>query len=365
LLTGILAWRREDFLEAVEALSPLATQATTARNGLAAAIAGRCWRQLGDPGQAGEHRQRARRVLEQLVRPGDLGWAILYDTGHATLGVNEEWLPVAELILACREAQQQIEGDKTTPEMDAAYLTAARERWRPIRTLLYQFDNLARQGDLPGAHRSLTHAIRKKHFAWAAALQSWPDLDKKAAALFGGAGDSSGYAGFQAWATTHGLAGWRFSPRSVLLHPEALTTTAVQSVLASARMDFQAHEELKDPQPWQRPWLALEMGFAEYRAGNWEAALAALEMAGTGYHLACSGSAHAVSALVFWNIGQEAPALEQLAAAEAKLRELLVGNPSGFGRRWEDCVLFQLLLREAQVTLPTNPGSAPAARPLF
>lgn len=356
LLSGIAAYRRGDCQQATDTLSPLADDATTPVSGLAGVFAGLACDETGDLERSRAHFHQAQSILERLARPGDLGQSIHYEMGgHATLGVNEEWLPLAELILACREAEQGIQSARTSINVDAAYLATARKSWQPVRTLLYQADSLARQGDLAGAHKSLSEAVRHKQFDWGAAIQSWPDLDKKAAALFLTADDSDSYGGFRIWATTHGLAEWRLSPRSVLSQPETLPADAVQSVLASARLAFETHEGLQDPHPWLGPWLALDLGFAEHCAGNWEAALAPLETAANGFHLACSGSAHALAALVLWKAGQEDHARQELSAAEANLRELLDGNPGGFGRSWEDCALFQILLRDAQATIPTKP----------
>ena len=110
LLLGIAALRRGVHREAAEKLSDLAGRAATAEAGLAGACAALAWHQLGEPDLAAKNLQRARNLLEQLARSGDLG--------YSTFDLREEWLPTAELILACHEADVAIHGRRVSELLD-------------------------------------------------------------------------------------------------------------------------------------------------------------------------------------------------------------------------------------------------------
>ncbi|MCP5522957.1 MAG: serine/threonine protein kinase [Verrucomicrobiales bacterium] len=336
LLLGITAVRQGEHREAVQALSALTRTSATSEAGLSAALLAVSRHELGDTDQAATDLRRAQELLEQLTRPGDLG--------HTTYDPGEEWLPVAELILACREADQRIHREESSKRIDDTYLAAARNRWQPVKTLLDQAENLARQGDLTAAHARFCQAVKHEPFNWNAALQSRPGLDRKAAAVFLMAGDQAGHAGFRDWVARHGAEDSRLSLLGMLLPPEDIPADLIESQLNRIRADPQSEGEGLEAKARH----SLQLGLAEYCSGDLGAALTDFTTAGQAYSLITSGTAHAIAAMALADLDRQAEARERLSVAEATYQELLDGNPSGFGPSWHDAVILQLLLGEAR-----------------
>jgi tetratricopeptide (TPR) repeat protein len=290
---------------------------------------------LGLAAEAENHLNRARNCLEWLTRPGDLG--------HTTIYPREEWLPVAELILVCREAELQIHGRETSPPIDESYLAAARQQWQPVKALLDETERLAQQRDWVTAHDRLRAAMRHEFFDWGAAFLTDRHLHLKAAALFVLAGDVASYDDFRRRMTQSGHDEWSVNSRSTLLKPADSETGLVESVLASAKLATQSSQD-----SGSNPWRSLNLGVAEHRSGRAEMALAALKRAEDAYNLSCSGTAHALAALANRDLSMEDKAREHLATAEAAFQELLDGNRTGLGPAWHDAAIFEVFLREAR-----------------
>jgi serine/threonine protein kinase len=335
LLAGLLAFRGNEFENSVRLLTPLAGEFASPSSGLASAFLAMANQHLGLAAEAANHLSRARNCLERLTRPGDLGYMTFYP--------REEWLPVAELILVCREAELLIHGRETSPTIDESYLAAARQQWQPVKALLDETERLAQQRDWVTAHARLRAAMQHEFFDWGAALLTDRHLHLKAAALFVLAGDVASYDDFRRRLLESGHGEWHANPRTALLTPADSTSGLAKSVLASVRL---AAEFDKDS--GSNPWRSLNLGVAEHRSGHAEMALATLKKAEDAYNLSCSGTAHALAALANGDLSRKDKAREHLATAEAAHQKLLDGNRSGLGPDWYDVAILEVFLHEAR-----------------
>jgi hypothetical protein len=282
----------------------------------------------------------ARSRLENLIRAGDLG--------HTTFYPADEWLPAAQFVLACREAEGLLHGQRIWPPIDDAYLAAARQRWQPIKVLLDEVNTFGGQRNWPAAYERLMAAVRDEYFDWSAAIHSREAFALKAAVTMLLGGDLAAYDELRLRLMRHDYRPNQISPCSVLLRKEALPSGAAREALLNA-----ARSAAQDAKPSHAgyPWRFLELGLAEYRAGNPQDALSALEPAEQAYNLNCSAIAHAIGALALWELGQQEAARERLASAESAFTELLEGNRESAGRWWHGMAMLELLLDEARRVL--------------
>jgi serine/threonine protein kinase len=293
LLAGLLAFRSNELEQSVRLLTPLAGEFASPSSGLACAFLAMANHKLGAAAVATNHLGRAQDSLERLTHPGDLG--------HATFYPREEWLPVAELILACREADLLIHERETLPRIDESHLVSARLRWQPIKAFLDESDRLARQRDWLAAHERLRAAMRHEYFDWGAAVQTDEYLHLKAAALCVLAGDAVPYEDFRRRLVESGHGEGRASPCAALLTPADSVGGLAKSVLNSMKLAAEFDKDFGS-----NPWRALNLGVAEYRNAHHEAALATLKKAENAYNLGCSGTAHALAALANRDLGATA-----------------------------------------------------------
>ena len=188
---------------------------------------------LGNTGEAAHLLLDARNHLERISRAGDLGRTVWYP--------YEEWLPVAQLALACREAETLIHGKWLQPILAEQTLARAREHWHPVKTLLDEADRAATEGDWPAALDRLRTAIRHEYFDWSAAMQSREHFAAKAVTLLLLGGEFGGDPGLiEQLIHEHPGTGTLSANAVLLLHPDSLPPGALDSIITATR--FAAEE---------------------------------------------------------------------------------------------------------------------------
>jgi tetratricopeptide (TPR) repeat protein len=336
LLSALQALRREQFAEVTRLLAPLSANPAHPSAGLACALTAMAQHGLGNSGEASQLLHNARDHLERLSRAGDLGRTIVYP--------REEWLPVAHLELACREAELLIHGQRIHPGLDETTLANARERWLPIRTLLDNAYRAAMRGDWPNALDHLRAAIYHDGFHWSAVLQSRENFAAKAALILDHGGELRAHPELieriLEWEQGVGSLGAR---TFLLLRDDFLTPAALESLVTSARIAAPDGPYLDDGNPW---W-SLNLGLAELRAGDSQTALAALEPAANAYNLRCAGAANAAAALALWELGEHDLARQRLAQAGDAFQQLTDGNRGSSGPNWYEMLFLELTLQKA------------------
>ena len=338
LLAAVLAYRQSEFDRSAILLTAIADNTSTA-GGLASAFLSMAHHRLGID-TALDECNRAREFVERLTRAGELGHSIFYP--------EEEWLPAAMLILAGREAEIFVHGQPIQPQFDEFTMANARERWLPIRTLLDDVDRAANRGDWPTALEPFLAAIDQEYFDWSAAAQSREHFAAKAAALLALDGKLNAIPELSGRIlhSSHG-AGSLNGRMFLLLQDESLSPTTIESLVTAARAAAQDGQEVDGGNPW---W-SLELGLAELRAGNPQAALNALEPAVATYNLRCAAAAHAVAALAYWQLGDPDLARQRLVQARTTYQELSSGNRQSLGNRWHEIIGVHLALQKATEVL--------------
>ena len=91
----------------------------------------------------------------------------------------------------------------------------------------------------------------------------------------------------------------------------------------------------------------MELGMAEFRAGNPQAALSILESAAEAYNLRCAGTAHAVASLALWQLGEHDLARQRLAQARDASQQLDDGNRQSLGNAWHELIGFEQAFKMA------------------
>jgi eukaryotic-like serine/threonine-protein kinase len=332
LLPGLLALRRQDFEQASRLLVPVYRPPTHPSAGLACAVGAIAEHWLGNTAKAIHLLLNARDRLERVSRAGDLGHTVWYP--------YEEWLPVAQLALACREAETLIHGESLQPILDENTLANARLRWLPVKSLLDEVDRAAIRADWPTALERLSAAIGHEYFDWSAAMQSREQFAAKAAVLLAFGGELSVHPELQERILNSGV---RRASAVLLLHPDSLPARTLDSVIAAARFAAEDHPATTDGNPWS----SLELGLAELRDGNPRAALLALEPAAGAYNLRCTGAAHAVAALALRQLGEHDSARQRLAQARDAFDQLTDGNRQSLGPNWHEMLFLELGIQKA------------------
>jgi eukaryotic-like serine/threonine-protein kinase len=340
LLPGLLAFRGNEFATAIRILAPLSANPAHPDAGLASAVAAMAHHRLGNAREADNLLIHARNHLELLSRSGNLGRTIWYP--------HEEWLPVAQLALACREAELLIHGKRIDPIFDEYALAKARELWFPVKTLLNNVEHAASRGDWLNALHHLRTAIRHEYFAWSAAVQSRENFAAKAAALLASGGELRDHPGLtgRILHSDHNPA-FRGAGTFILLQEDPLSSDSL-GLLVSQDPVASEHSQ---GQEGGHPWWSLQVGLGELRAGNPQAALNALEPAASAYNLRCAGAAHAAAALALWQLGEHETAHQRLAQARDSFEQLTDGNRQSLGPNWHEMVFLELIMRRANEVL--------------
>jgi tetratricopeptide (TPR) repeat protein len=340
LLPGLLALRQSHHFEALRLVAPQSGNPAHPSAGLASAFAAMAQHRLGNTIESVNLLSEARDHLERLGRAGDLGWTTWYP--------NEEWLPAAQLVLACREAELLIHGQLIEPVFDETILANARVRWLPVRALLNEADRAASRGDWKTALDDLRTAIRHEQFDWSAAMQSREHFAAKAAALSAFGNELSPYHEvIERVVHSDNSPGALSAGTFLLLQNDSLPPATLESLVTMARLTA----EDAPASDGGNPWWSLELGLAELRADNAHAALTALEPAAGAYNLRCSGAAQAVATLALWQLGNHAPAHQRLAQARDAFQQLTDGNRQSLGPNWHEMLLLELVLQKASQAL--------------
>ncbi len=334
MLAGIAAYRQGQFDLAADRLTSLTNAPTAGLSRLASFFLAMTRHQQHLLEESTQCLSMANAQLEGWVRSGDLG--------NTTASPREEWWWVASAIAARNEAEELIYGRRVSASIDATYLASCRAQWQPVKDLLDQANWTARDGDWAQAKESFLAALDHDYFDLAAASIHDPQLGEKLAALYVLTGDEAAYMQLCQQGICITSSGPIGSPKVVLLHPNWPDAQSLQTALAIAR----------------RNSSRLVLGMAEYRCGNYEHALSALNQAQEAYNLKVSGPAHAFAAMAAWKMDRSTLADQHMDKAEELYEEFVDGNPDDLGPEWYTAALFELAMNEARLLLGRPPQDA-------
>jgi hypothetical protein len=112
------------------------------------------------------------------------------------------------------------------------------------------------------------------------------------------------------------------------------------------------------------PWLQLCKGAADYRQGRWQPALETLDKVRGSRSSSIGGSAEALIAMAFHRTEKPGAATDFWGRAAARIEKgLPAAGVSDLGADPEQWLIYHILLREAQATIPGAQLSQPPARP--
>jgi eukaryotic-like serine/threonine-protein kinase len=354
LLAGLVAYRQGDWINAMKHLEPLAAPAPQEEHwafagnpdGRVASLAGffaaMAHEQEGRTATARDRLSAATERLERILRCGDLGNTTTYPDG--------EWIPYAVAMVARDEAETLIYGERMSPDIDTAYLAAARRNWKPLQDMIGQVNRQARSREWMKARDGLLRVIESDLFDWEAAAHHFDGMVAKAAALFVLTKNLENYERLCRKVLSRAAVSQTEYAILPLLSVDGAPPELVHKALEMARWKEQQSGATPESKP-SRHWRHLILGLAEYRCDNDEAAQKALTDAREVFNLNCSGTAHAYSALLAHRAGLTEEAAEFLATARSQFQQILQSYPEGLGRNWDQVAIFEIALQEAEQTL--------------
>jgi hypothetical protein len=298
--------------------------------------------QEGRTATARDRLSAATERLERILRCGDLGNTTTYPDG--------EWIPYAVAMVARDEAETLIYGERMSPDIDTAYLAAARRNWKPLQDMIGQVNRQARSREWMKARDGLLRVIESDLFDWEAAAHHFDGMVAKAAALFALTKDLENYERLCRKILSGAAVSQTEYAILPLLSVDGAPPELVHKALEMARWKEQQSGANPESEP-PRHWRHLILGLAEYRCDNDEAAQKALTDAREVFNLNCSGTAHAYSALLAHRAGLTEEAAEFLATARSQFQQILQSYPEGLGRNWDHVAIFEIALQEAEQTL--------------
>jgi hypothetical protein len=354
LLAGLVAYRQGDWSNALKHLEPSATPTPEEEHwafagnpdGRVASLAGffaaMAHHRQGRTAAARDRLSAATERLERILRCGDLGNTTTYPDG--------EWIPYAIAIVAREEAETLIYGERMSPDIDTAYLAAARRNWKPLQDMIGQVNWQARSWQCMKARDGLLRVIQSDLFDWEAAAHQFDGMVAKAAALFVLTKDLENYERLCRKVLSRAAASQTEYAILPLLTADGAPPELAQKAVEMVRWKEQQSRGHPESEP-SRHWRHLILGLAEYRCDNDEAAQKALADAREAFNLNCSGTAHAYSALLAHRAGLPEEAAEFLATARSQFQQILQSYPEGLGRNWDQVAIFEIALQEAEQTL--------------
>jgi tetratricopeptide (TPR) repeat protein len=364
LLAGLAAYRRGDWPEAQQLLSrltpsgapvtpsdspgfsahapvqPASTSNAGHPDGRIATVAGfflaMAHHQQGHKHEAAEYLVSATNRLERILRSGDLGTTTTYP--------GEEWMPLAASILARNQGEELIHGRRVSAPVDAEYLAATRQRWKPVKEMIEQADWQARRRQWSQAKAQLLQAMKHERFDWEAAAHQFHNLADKAAALFVLTRDWDAYDQLCHRLVRVGEFGPSGVPGPLLLSADHPSPGLKHAALVLVRRTAETSDEKQSATRWHD----LTLGMAEYRNGHLPEALLALNRAQSAYNLNCSGTARAFAAMAQWDSGRAEEARRLVKEAEDLFQQVRDGNQGDLGPWWHPVATFEISLAEAR-----------------
>jgi tetratricopeptide (TPR) repeat protein len=326
LISGLLAYRSGAFDEASDHLEPLTRNpdhAVASTAGFIHAMA--CFRR----GLAEEARgvlAAARQELDLGLGPGLLG-----HRGALDFDYDLKWAEYARSLILRNEAEARIFNRVTSTPVNADTLRARRRTWQSMQALLDSANQHGKQRDWAKAREDLMLAVDQGQINWEKEGNLISGLPLKAAVVFALTGNANRYSDLCHMLVEPAAVSQSYYGRIALLWPEEETGGPVilqdlrSRAIEMARWDASRISEGERAASWNyRTWLNL--GVAEYRAGNLSASLEALAKAREAFNLAVSGTAFTFLSMAAEAVGQTSESSDYFDQAEEHLEELLAGN---------------------------------------
>ena len=365
LVSGMLLYRKGAFAEAAGQLEGLSRNPDHAVASTAGFVTAMTRLRQGRTENASRMLSRATETLEVGLQPGLLG-----HRAGSQFGYNLRWADYARSLVLRAEAEALVLGRIVSPPVNREPLKARRAAWQSTQALLEAAHQRGRSRDWAKARELFARAMDQGPINWEEEGNLIPWLHLKAASVFALTGDTNRYAALCRQLVDPAAVSQSYG-RIALLWPAGgasklesrspkseirseVSGSARDSILTRAieMARWDAAQIKSDDRPATRhEWTWLRLGIAEYRAGNFTAALSALAKARNALNLAAAGTACALSALAAQANGQPAEAARFLQQAEANHQQLLDGNPDRFGQGWHDVAILELALREARAAV--------------
>jgi serine/threonine protein kinase/tetratricopeptide (TPR) repeat protein len=349
LIGGMLAYRSGQWVEAIRRVQPLTQNPDHALASLAGYVQSMALFRQTLTEEARRALEQANQLLEVGLRPGLLG-----HRGQDDFHYDLRWLDYARALVVRAEAEALVLGEVRSPPVTSVSLVAKRKAWQPVQALLDEAEKHGRDRNWAGAQEAFAKALECGPLNWEEDGNFIPRLHEKAAAVFILTGESERYAALCRELTEHAALSQSYYGGIGLLAtnrlPREITAKAIE--MARWRAAQVANESTRNV---AQDWVWLNLGRAEYRAGNLAAAVAALERARDAFNLNCAGTAQALLAMALGQTAKVQEAADSLARAEALRPEVLNGNADRLGQDWQQVAILELSLEEARRSLGGRP----------
>jgi hypothetical protein len=227
-------------------------------------------------------------------------------------------------------------------------LAAARERWRPVRELLEQFNTSARRQDYVAARDLYLRARHHPYFALEAAMDQVDWLVERVPVVFALAGDREGFEMFlrESFGDDTELVSRDIFPVAYSQWP--LAPDLQDRVAARARYLAEQDIDVSQDPEISRHWAGRHIGVALYGVGRLDEALPRLVEATESQNHDCATSAKAYAALAAWKLGLTEEARKWRSEAEEGLRIRVEAGRGTLDPVWWHLAATDLAIREAR-----------------
>jgi tetratricopeptide (TPR) repeat protein len=267
----------------------------------------------------------------------------LAELSHRAIGSEDPWATFEQMRLGdALQSWGYFESAESL--LDADYLAAARQSWKPIKDLIEKADWRTRRMDWVQAKELLLQAMSHEYFDWEAAAHQFHGLADKAAALFVLTRDWEPYGDLCHRLLRVGEFGPAGVPGPLLLSGDRSPSELQHPALVLARRTAQTRRS----KAHQTRWHDLTLGMAEYRNGNLPDALLALGRAQSAYNLNCSGIARAFAAMAQWDSDRPEEARRLVKEAEDFFQQVRDGHQGDLGPWWHPVATFEISLAETR-----------------
>jgi serine/threonine protein kinase len=342
LVGGLASLRAGNPPQVIERLGLLLNNPDTTVSSCAGFATALAHHQMGNTDAALRALKEANARLSVALQSGQLG-----HKGQDDWDYSVRWAEYGRSLALQQQAELAILGRHESPKVNEQFLKERRQEWASVQALLDEFEQWGRQRNWSRAKAALLQALDEGPINWDEEGNRVRDLIHKAAMVFAITGERESYERLVNEVASSALADQPYY-NLPLAGRFAAQPGFIERIAENCR---KRSLQEKDIAIWDR----IRWGEAEYRLGNHEAALSALEPALSHHRLEASGIAHAYSALAAQALQRTEQANQFLKTARSKYEQLLADNPERLAQDWHQFARLDYLFKEAAtLVVPTE-----------